>query len=179
MFLSAKQVTRKQSQQIQLPNAVKQKDNDDFYAPEVKIDPLNITFNKQTHGSSMKDCPYKNKSSEVTNPTSASTKKRSSTKKLRQEVSIDPPNFMTGKREANLSNAIIAVDKSNTSKSDLTTPHKTNLLVNDKSQSTELDLSGVAAKQNNQVRLRFSQNRCLNRQLLLFMKTRRYKTSAA
>lgn len=157
VFLSAKQATRKQSHQVQLPNAVKQKDHDDFYAPETKIDPLNITFNKQSHGASMKDCPYKNKGSEITNSTSASTNKRSSNKKLRQDVSIDPPNFTTGNRDSKPSKTIIAVDKSNTSKSDLTTPHKTNLLVNDKSYSTELNLVGLATKQNNKVMFMSSQ----------------------
>jgi len=36
-------------------------------------DPLNITFNKSGNQSAMKECPYKNRDSNLTNPTSEST----------------------------------------------------------------------------------------------------------
>jgi hypothetical protein len=147
VFGSAKHITKKQSLQFDYVN----KEGKDLSAHESKIDPLNITFNKHSTGSYIKDCPYKNKTGEVSNPTSASTKERNSDKKLRKDMSIDSPSFMTGKSEIKSSKRNIIVDKNTISKSDLTTPHKINLLINDKSQRSEYNMNGIDRKQSEKV----------------------------
>lgn len=148
IYRSAKHITRKQNQQADYSN----KEGKDLSVLESKIDPMNITFNKHSNGSYLKDCPYKNKAGEVSNPTSASTKERNSDKKLRKDMSIDSPSFMmTGKREIKSSKRNIIVDKNNISKSDLTTPHKINLLISDKSQRSEYNIKGIDRKQSEKV----------------------------
>jgi hypothetical protein len=148
IYRSAKHITKKQNQQADYAS----KEGLDLSMPESKIDPLNITFNKYSNGSYIKDCPYKNKMGEVSNLTSASTKERNSDQKLRKDMSIDSPNFMmTGKREIKSSKKNIIVDKNNISKSDLTTPHKINLLISDKSQRSEHNIRGIDRKQSEKV----------------------------
>lgn len=93
-------------------------------------DPLNLTFNKFNHQSAMKDCPYINKNSCITNPTSASTKKRRSKRNLRQNVKIDGISFITDKfkrnyyQEENNPDSLKENDKIRVQNSSNINPHK-------------------------------------------------------
>ena len=145
VFGGFKNTRRKHSVQVQQTG----KENSQITNTSKEIDPLNITFNKASTQSAMKDCPYKNKSVALTNPTSASTKKRESATRLKGDMSIDPPNFRIGVKDKN--NSMVVMDQTTVSKSDLTTPNKHSLLLTDKVKSKEVVLDKIPDPQSENV----------------------------
>lgn len=106
------------------------------------VDPLNITFNKSGNKKPVKDWPYKDV--EVTNSTSASTKKASSNRRGQADDESENTSFSIDPlviTNSNIQSSATRGDGKSKVSSVLTTPHKLNMSATDQSQTSNIDMN--------------------------------------
>lgn len=112
------------------------------------IDPLNITFNKSGNKKALKDYPYRDletkREPEITNPTSASTKKASSNRRVQQDEESENTSFSVDPlitTNSNTQNSVTRADGRSKVSSVVTTPHKLNIPATDQIQNSNIEMN--------------------------------------